>query len=270
LLNLFGMILFREFRHNYPGAWSIAAQIVKLLLMLVGYWFTAKAFAPSFVQFRGAEDYFSFVVIGECVLAIPVAVMAGIAASLKNLSGEGTLDSVLVLPHSHQKTLFLFGLAPALVELCWTSLYLVAAVLIFGLSVPLEGLLSVIFLQIVSLPVFVGLGFLSASILLWLGRGEGVIDAFLRAAVVFAGVFFPVSVMPDFLSRTLLVLSPFNMLLNFSRMAIAEGWSSALLIESSIQFVLIGLILVPIGYYFLGQGFNFHRRRGSSMLVATR
>jgi ABC-2 type transport system permease protein len=266
-MKLFKMVLFREFRNNYPTKWSIASQIAKLLLLLVGYWYTAKAFAPNFAQVRGAEDFFTFVVIGECALVIPMTLMMSFAGSLKNLSAEGTLDSVLSMPASHQVSLIYFGLAPVLVEIGWSVFYLLLAVLFFGLRLPVEGFLLAILMQFLALPLFVALGFISAAILLRFGRGEGVLDAVIRAAMVFAGVYFPTSVMPEVAVYWLKIISPFNMSLDFTRKAIAQGFNWNLLFEASIYYLGISLFLLPLGFFVLGIGFNFHRKRGASVLA---
>ena len=269
-MRLFAMVLFREFRNNYPTSWSIGSQAAKLFLMLLGYWYTAKAFAPNFTQFPGAENFFTYVIVGECVLAIPMTLMMSFAMSLKNLSSEGTLDSVLTLPKAHQVSLIFFGLAPVVVEIGWTVVYLLMAVLFFGFRLPLEGVFMVFILQILALPLFMALGFISSALLLRFGRGEGILDAGIRAALVFAGVYFPTTVMPDTLVSVLKVISPFNMSLDFARRAIPGGLDLGLLAQASAYFLSLSIILLPVSFYILGKGFGYHRKRGAPILVPVR
>ena len=56
--------ILKEYRHKYPSKISWVGQGISELILLIIYWYTAKAFIPNLQFLHPGTDYFSYIIIG--------------------------------------------------------------------------------------------------------------------------------------------------------------------------------------------------------------
>ena len=95
-------------------------------------------------------------------------------------------------------------------------LFYFSVLLYFSSLVRWLGVFNFMLLQFVHVPIFLSLGFFAASIVLYFGRGEKVIQLIVSASYVLAGVYFPPDVFPKVI-KEVFSYSPFNTLIQSSR-----------------------------------------------------
>ncbi|MEQ1876251.1 MAG: ABC transporter permease [Bdellovibrionia bacterium] len=256
------LCIVNEFRDRYPGRLGPLGQLASELTLLTVYWFTAKAFQPTLT---GVGDYFSFIVVGELALALPNFLILGHSRAIRVLSQEGTLEPILVSPGRFSFKLTSVVLAGLLFEIA--RVLAVSAIAYFVFEVNLNhSLWPAAFVLAFSLPMFAGLGLLSAAVVLHFGRGERVLAAGVTAAAVLSGAYFPSEVLPQSVSQAMQFLSPFTLLIEGIRGAVNEGWASAKLISSIGFFIGGGFLTLPFAHFFLNAVAHRYDRRLKPLL----
>ncbi len=256
------MFSLSEWRERYPTTLAVMAELFGVVSGLVTYWYAARFFTAAVNPTEmGAPDYFSFVVIGELTILLPLTLLSGILASARIAHQEGTLEALLILPISRiAVALFPFS-RPFFSQCLHLLLTLIIAVWVFSLKITLAEFLLALFTIILSLPLFLGVGLLLAGLGLKYGRGQGAIGPLLTLLTLSGGVYFPAKVLPMPLQNLLTTFSPINLLLDSVRGIIASGWSGSCTI-AAIKFMCLAGLFLPLGFFVLRWSFNAIRERG--------
>ncbi len=271
--NAFLYLVRKEFRDQCPTLFGVFNAALTVVITVLVYRFTALALAKGFQGSANGfgGNYFTFVLIGDIFLVAPLALFIGVGRAVREAAANGTMDLFLIEPTRVQNPFLMAGLA-LLPRECARSLatFLVAALLfpdfLSGLSFfRLFGAVSVLAL---AAPAFVGLGLVAAALLVRLGRGNSAIDHVSSLAAIFAGAYFPLDVLPAWLHTGLSLLSPFTITLQTVR-AILTPASVTTLFPALAQIIFWDVVLFPIGYVALGLSFEYLRRKGSPLLIAT-
>jgi len=255
---------------QYPRAWSVVGEIFFPLMSLTVYWYTAKAFVPNFSTSLGGSTstYFSYLVIGELVLYIPLFIFSGLIRAVRTATIDGTFDALLVMPLSSQIPILILGLSQVLRGLITVFSTLFLAICVFGLRLAPEALLGVTALIVVSLPIYFGLGLVASSFLVMFGRGSGVFNYFTTLASILSGAYFPISVLPEWVQKASYFLSPFSYLLETSRALVAgSSMSLDLLLTSALRLGLAGFWFFLLGYMGWGLSIRVYKEKGAPLLL---
>jgi hypothetical protein len=251
--------LVRDWRERYPNAISVLGEVFGLGLSLGIYWFTARAFAGH-ADFAG-QGYFSFVVLGEASLVLPLALVAGLPRTAREAQAEGVLEALLSLPRSAVRTLLILGFPGVLREAARSvTLLLGAWVLGLGLGLPQFG--GWLLLELAALPAFAAIGITATAWYLKFGRGEGLVAFSSSIAVILAGAYFPTELFGPALREGLSATSPFNVLLEGARGVLAQG-GSAMQVQAVGHLLLWGALGLPLAVACFGLSLRAVRRRGS-------
>jgi hypothetical protein len=251
--------ILRDWRERYPSALSVAGELVGLALSLSIYWFTARAFSGR-ADFAG-QDYFSFVVLGEASLVLPLAWVAGLPRTAREAQSEGVLEALLGLPRSAVRTLLILGL-PAVAREAARALALLLGAWALGLRLGAPQLGGWVLLQLVAIPAFAALGIAATAWFLKFGRGEGLIAFSCSIAVILAGAYFPTELFAPAFRDAISAISPFNTLLEGARRALAQE-AHSLPFPALARLALWGLAALPISAAALALSIRAVRRRGS-------
>ena len=256
--------LLKEYRLTYPSWVSWGSAIFATLLSLVAYWYTAKAFGSG-PQSR-EPDYFQFLVVNEVILALPISLVGGPAAALREYLSEGVLESFRVLPISRLRILLGPVASYALQQSLQALAIFGAASLLLGLALPLRVGARALLVTLLALPAFLGLGLLSAGVFMRFGRGDSFITTLNTVGAVLGGAYFPSDLFPEFLQNTGGRISPYSILLteirNLSKAVDPfPAWTAtgALLGQ--------GLFLLPLGYFTVIWGFHSLWQRGALVRI---
>lgn len=251
----------------YPTRFSLLAEIINQSLVLIVIWFAAKAFSGNFSEFHGSSDFFTYVVFGDLVVSLPLILFSYWSGTVSQMVEEGTMDHLMLLPYKPQLPVIAVGLGSFLLELFASLFTIVLVSLFFKWDINVSGILPVLLLQIICIPCFMGIGLISAAITFHFGRGGGTLDIIGQLATIGAGVYFPTSVLPAGVVKTLAMVSPFSLLLENSRSLITQGFQWEFFYTPALAFIVSGTVLLPLGWYFLGRGFKNYKVRGALLFA---
>jgi ABC-2 type transport system permease protein len=228
---------------------------------MLSFFFISRVVGHSAIVGTPAE-YFRFIVIGVAVGNILRAAVMTAASNARSDQLEGTLEILATQP-----------ISPLALALGWSALPVMEAILegavMLAVAVPLgfsgftPDWLSVSLVLVISIAVFLAIGFLGAAFVLAIQQGTGVMGLIVGVMSLAGGTIFPVSVLPSSL-HILTVISPLTYTLRAMRGAMLGGQSPADLLSGSLGVVLIyAAVAIPLATIALSTSFRFARSRGS-------
>lgn len=248
---LFGILkfIFRgEIRFRYPTWIHFLFHVGSAYLALLVLWFTSQAIGGLIKDdsIWGARNYFEFLLLGEMVVLLPIAIIESSLKAVRYAAHEGFLEDFFLHPAGVQVPLFSFSLSLLTFPLIHFALSLSLAYVIFDFSLDLQSLAWIVMLILASAPMFAGIGMMAAAFFLRTGRGEGLLNQILYVASVFAGVYFPLTVLPEFWRNILDIVSPLTVLMATTR-EIAAGRTIQVLYPTLSLFIL-SVVLFFVGW----------------------
>lgn len=270
MLTAFGWMARREWRDRYPSTpLGLVSELLSMLLGLGVYWFTAKALNPGLTEslrpFGG--DYFSYLLVGDLFLIVPLALAQGIASTVRKAAWEGTLDVFRTEPVGPRAPILLAAISGVPRDIGRAIAMLIAAYLMFGFRLPVANGFGAAMLVVLGAPAFLGVGMLWGAALIRFGRGTEALAHFTAVSAVLAGSYFPLSVLPAFVVRAAVLLLPFATLLESVRSVLVSGWTPELAAPVA-TLALSGIALAAVGYLALGASLESLRRSGRNLLPA--
>jgi len=234
------------------------------LLPVFSYYFIGvmykSAVAPSLQAYGGS--YVSFMVVGVAFQGYVSSAFTTLATRIRNEQLMGTLEYVLMSPTRLSSFLF-YNAAWAFI------LNSINAVLILGLGVTVLGvnfsradIPAAILALILAIMSNMGLGMASAGVIMVTKQGDPISFLFTAVSNLLSGVFFPISVLPNWL-RTLSYLLPLTWSLEAIRYSLLDGYSIMALSGYLGILVLFTVITVPLGLLAFSLGFLVARKQGS-------
>jgi ABC-2 type transport system permease protein len=260
------LLILRNFLDSYAGKWAVPAEVLGAVMSLLVYKFTSDAFgeavAPGFGIFGG--DYFSYVVIGELAVAIPIMGFAALTRAVQQSISEGTFDHFQL---SKRGPVVAFGFSALTMlpkELFRSLVLILVAILLFRLPLSLWAFVSLTVMQLLLLPLFLALGFVIAGLTLLFGRGAGLLTHLCAFLTIMAGVYFPVSVLPSWLQTATRSLSPFTFTVETGRQIFAgiHVWPASI-----IWIALTGILFCLMSGVFFEWILKRIARRGDPLLL---
>jgi ABC-2 type transport system permease protein len=238
--------LARDLRIQRSYRLTFAMELVYLLFGIIPYYFLARFVgnsASSNLQTYGG-DYFAFVLVGIILQEYLTMPLALFSRQIRESQLSGTLESQL----STQTSLHVVILLSALYPFVWATVH-VALSAVFGVTV-----LGVHFgeanwagaglILILAVLVFCGIGIFSASFILVFKRGDPLTLLINAVSWVFAGVLYPVSILPSWL-RTVSAILPNRYAIEGMRGALLQNASWLELWPSVVPLLLFAFLTLP-------------------------
>jgi ABC-2 type transport system permease protein len=239
-------------------------QIFGIFFNVASSYFLSRLFGqamiPQLEQYGG--DYFSFVLIGIAFTSYLGLSLSNFAESVREGQMTGTLEIMLLSPTRLSAILFSSSLWPYLLTTINVVVYLIFGALIFGFSVSQANFLTTIVVLILSIASFSGIGILSAAVVLVVKKGDPITWIFGGISTLLAGVYYPISVLPGWLTPLSHIL-PMTYALDAMRLAMLKGYS---LYEVRLDImVLLGftLVLTPIAFFAFRKALKRAKMEGS-------
>ncbi len=188
---------------RYPS-WMISLVIWPLIFPLA-YIMSARALSGPdgaglavFTGRTGITDYLGYIAVGTTVWMWQNVVLWGVGFALRNEQMRGTLESNWMTPTWR----FAFLLGPSAVHLVNMVLFLAVSAIEFSLffGVRLNGNpLLLVLLVIACIPSIYGLGMAFASLVITAKEAHNFVFLVRGMVMIFCGVTFPVSVLPEWM-----------------------------------------------------------------------
>ena len=181
-----------------------------------------SAVAPQLEAYGG--DYFSFVLIGLAFTGFLGLSLSTFAQSIREGQLMGTLEIMLLSPTRLSAILLSSSLWPYLLATIRVVVYLLLGAFIFGVSLSKANVGTALLVMLLSIASISGIGILSAALVLIVKRGDPIAWLIGSASSLLAGVYYPITVLPDWLEPLSRIL-PLTYALHAMRLAVLQGYS---------------------------------------------
>jgi ABC-2 type transport system permease protein len=176
---------------------------------------------------------------------------------------EGTIEYTFMAPLSRAMHLAgqgMFAIAYGLVRAVF--LFAVCAFLFFDLSMPNAQFFPAFVVLVLASISFIGIGMMM-SVLPLISPEKGTQLGFVAQGtlLVVSGVYYPVSVLPDWM-QWIAKISPATYALDGIRAAILEGKGLSAMWQDIWPLLLIGMVSIPRGLWVFAQGERYAKRHG--------
>ena len=244
---------------SYPLSF-IVDQIASLTPIFT-YYFVAKVIHTSSVDVGG--DYYTFVVIGLITARLLAGSLRGLGDELEFAVREGRFDSLLVQPVPWR------SLPLGLVQwgFIWRAVNTVVIVLIavaLGARFKAGGLGPAILIVLLGMFATMTIGNLAAGVKLLAKRTDPIITFYQVAVFIFAGVAYPVTLLPHELRIISYLIPDTYVIASLRKLLLPEGGA---LPGPSATAVIIGLlafnaVAFPLTLWLFGRTLEYGRRTG--------
>lgn len=236
-----------ETSYKFQFVWSFAT----VLFTIATFYFVSKLIGESKPPACLAEyggDYFGFVVVGVVMSQYLEASLTGTTTAVRQAMNQGTLEIMYASPTRPITILAFSAIWQFVFETVRVLFCLTIASTVLGFKLVQPNWLSAAVTVIVTVPAFLSVGVLSASVLILCKRGDPVNWFVVSAAALLGGVLFPVSQLP----RPLQIVSmavPLTHALNSFRGALLRGLPVSELWPSLLPLGLFAIIMVPVAWW---------------------
>ncbi len=229
---------------------SFVLQFLGILLTLATFYFLSKiiggAMSDSLEAYGG--EYFPFVLLG---LAFSTYMMLGLQAfstSIREGQMMGTLEIMLLSPTKLSKILLASSLWAYVFGSLRVLVFMFFGIVIFGASFPQANLPAAGVILVLTVISFASIGMISAAFIIILKKGDPIAWAMGSLSTLLAGVYYPVSVLPDWLQGFSAVL-PLTYALDAARHAMLQGYSLYQVRFDIIALLGFSVILLPLALF---------------------
>jgi ABC-2 type transport system permease protein len=175
---------------------------------------------------------------------------------------EGTIEYTLMAPiqrMTHMAGQTFFAVA---YSLFFTGVILTVTALVFKIDLSHANLLGGTMVLLSGSLSFIGIGIMASVLpLLFPERSAQMTHVFIAVLLLVSGVYYPVSVLPEFL-RIFATISPATYVLTGARQALLENTPTVHLLGFMWPPILMGLALIPAGLFVFRQGERYAKRTG--------
>lgn len=271
MINALILFLIREKRSVFINKLSFFTRFIATLINFFFYYFASKAFIPQEDFFPPQQSWslFEFVIVGELTLFFVIDALVIFTQHMRQILGENILDSLLLTKTPLYQSLFLMSLSSFGISLFTLIFQILVFSLGFGFTYPFLSLLKVILLNLSFLPLFLGLGLLSAALLVFTRRGGGGLGAIIGSLGILSGAYFPISVFPNWMEDLVIYINPLFTLLKETRMILKLGhgnFSYPLLMASTL---LIGALTLILSVYIFNKSIRYYKLKADPLILGT-
>ncbi|MDD3627258.1 MAG: ABC transporter permease [bacterium] len=195
-----------------------------------------------------------FLIIGALLWGFLSIIFHEVAECISWERWEGTIEFTFMAPA--KRITYLFGMCTYAViyGLIRSAIVLLFIILFFKIELNNVNVLSAVTIVIVSSFSFIGMGLIAAVFpLLSPEKGSQATHIFQAIILLISGVYYPISVLPGWMQK-LAFLSPATYTLRAVRAAVLEGAPIGTLINDVVILVILGIVLIPLGYLIFSLG----------------
>lgn len=224
------------------------------------FYFVATLVPRSSDLFGG--DYFAFVVVGIIADQMLSAGLGAFGNTLSSALQQGQFEMLLVEPVRWRLLPFGMVLYSLITKTINTALIVLLAVLL-GAQFVWGGAPVALLVLLLGMTATLGIGILSASVRVLAKRSDPLLTIYQMAALVLAGVYFPIDALPGFV-RVFSWLIPHTYVIGAMRKSLLPE-TAALTIElgpAVLALIAFNLVIFPLSLWLFGRSLQFGRKLG--------
>jgi ABC-2 type transport system permease protein len=211
---------------------------------------------------EGQLDLVLYLGIGTVVWAYLRAVFANVGEMVAWERWEGTIEYTMMAPISRLAHMLGVSLFSIIYGLARSALLLGVLALFFSVDLSNANLGGAALILLVGSVSFLGFGIMAAVLpLLFPERGEEMTFVISSVLLLVSGVYYPISVLPDWM-EPLATVSPATYVLEGMRAALLEGTPTLALGPSILPILILGALTLPIGIAIFSWGERYAKRTG--------
>ncbi|MEJ2684407.1 MAG: ABC transporter permease [Candidatus Sulfobium sp.] len=259
------IFVWKDFIEEASYKLSFAMQIFGIISSTLIYFFISRLFGGVGVAYLKpyGGNYFSFVLIGVAFFSYLGVSISGISSSIREGQKLGTLEALLVT----QTDIPTIIISSSLYSFLWATfkvaVYLFLGVVVFGIDMGQANLAGAFLILLLTITSFTSVGILSASFVMILKKGDPVGWLFTSLSALLGGLYYPISVLPEWL-RHVSYLLPVTYALEGMRLALLKGNSLRELLFPNIMVLLIfSCLLMPLSIFIFGHAVRRAKKEGS-------
>jgi len=221
-------------------------QLFGILFSVLTFYFLAQMFGDVTIPYLEpyGGDYFSFVLIGIAFSTYLTTGLTSFSGSIRNEQMMGTLEAMLVTPTKTSLIIIFSSLWNFIFASIRVLAYLLIGVFLFDVNMSNANLVGALITLILTIICFSSLGIISASFIMVLKQGDPINWVFSALSGLLGGVFYPITVLPQWLQMFSYIL-PITYSLNAMRLALLQGYSLEALAPDIIALVLFSVVMLP-------------------------
>jgi ABC-2 type transport system permease protein len=224
----------------------------------------ASALSISFIGAASGDDRLLLtLIIGAVFWNYLSVVFSWIAETISVERWEGTLEYTFMAPVRRWTQLLGSCVYAMMYGLVHTAAILIVLVLFFPQlnAGAMNGLTAIVFVLLGSFS-FVGIGMMAAILpLLYVERGAQMTFVLQSCLLLVSGVYYPVSVLPDWM-QVLSRVSPATYVLDGVRGGLLDGAPITTLVGDIIPLLVMGAVLIPAGLWAFARAERYAKRTG--------
>ena len=226
---------------------------------LIGKFIAGGNYFPLIEKYGG--DILSYFITGSVFMSYTNLALSTFKTSIQREQNMGTLEYLLLSRTSFWQ-LFIFNF---LSDFLFTTLNILliffALVLLFSVEVKVNVFSAFLVLIVVTFSLL-GIGLLSAAMILVTKKGDPVGWVYFTLAGLFSGIYYPIEILPTFL-RKISYFLPTTYGMDLLRKTLLKKYGISQIKEGLLIMLLMGLILVPLGICLFSKNFNKARKDGT-------
>ena len=236
----------RDFILATSYRFAFLLQLFGILFSVLTFYFLAQMFGDAAIPYLEpyGGDYFSFVLIGIAFSTYLTTGLTSFSGSIRNEQMMGTLEAMLVTPTKTSLIIIFSSLWNFIFASIRVLAYLLIGVFLFDVNMSNANLVGALITLILTIICFSSLGIISASFIMVLKQGDPINWAFSALSGLLGGVFYPITVLPQWLQMFSYIL-PITYSLNAMRLALLQGYSLEALAPDILALMLFSVVMLP-------------------------
>ncbi|MFH0859988.1 MAG: ABC transporter permease [Candidatus Altiarchaeota archaeon] len=225
----------RDFLNATSYKMSFILQFGGIFFSVLTFYYISKLVGDGASQYLSSYggDYFAFVLVGIAFWNYLIVSLQSFSRSIRDAQLTGTLESIFVTPTRISQILIGSAIWDFILTSFHIMLYLLLGVLIFDVNLNVNYIGAIVVLALTIL-TFVSIGIISACFTLVFKKGDPINWAITSVSGLLGGVFYPISILPDWVQKLSRIL-PITYALEGMRKALLQGLSpTSLMNEISI------------------------------------
>ncbi|MBN1848683.1 MAG: ABC transporter permease [Deltaproteobacteria bacterium] len=244
------VFLHKDIINESSYKFAFVTQLLGIFFSVVSLYFLSKlvgkAALPHIQPYGG--DYLSFLLIGLALFGYIQVALNSFSNCIRNAQTLGTLEAMLVTQTSIPTIIFSSSLYSFAITSFRIIVYLLFGALAFGLNVRSANYMGAIIILFITIICCSSIGILSASFIMVLKKGDPLSWIFKSLSWLLSGVYYPVSILPDWLQK-LSYFIPVTHSLEGMRMALLNGYPMRDLFSSILPLSVSTIILLPLSMF---------------------
>jgi ABC-2 type transport system permease protein len=244
-----------------------ASYRLRPLTLLVGpltgvtlFYYVSRLVTVSTVG--SSDGYFAYVVVGIVALEILTSTIATTPVNLRQELVAGTFERLVLSPFGAMRSMLAMMLFPLLQAFVIATVTLTFAAGVFGMHIAFPDVLLALPAGILGALAFAPFGLLTAAAILVVKQALAGVSILLTLMSIFAGVYFPVALLPDWIEWVSRV-QPLTPAVDLLRHLISSAPTTDPPLLDAVKLVLWTGVLFPAALWVLSSGIRHSRQRGT-------